>query len=633
MKTFKYFTVALIALTFLFACEPEEEIVPDIKVNQNIMPINLESNSIFLENDKRLSVELNWEGNLQNQVDYVIERSANDSTHWKEIAMLDKNATSFLDTELTEDSLFFYRIKTIPKGKTPTYSNLTYFFMRQITPNAPSNLVDSAVPGSSDKINLNWQDNSNNEAGFMIERSLDRTTWTSVKSVEKDVTTFQDSGLEAATKYYYRVKAFNYSNWGFAVQISPASNIAEAVTNLSAPNQVTAEAQGPTRIRVRWSYAYQDKDARIVLQRSLNSSTWQTVVRLGTQANTYTDINRAEETTYYYRLFVEKGTTSSSYSQMVNATTFLNSCLEIGSTHNQSFTFTEGCELEGVVITGNIDMINGTLRLINCTINGDINQYGSGHVEVIKKTDKEGHQSKITGNITEKGDGSISITDSRIKGQINEFGSGNIQIREKSHIGPDVASTLAMTYVVNEQENGDILIENSTVYSHIGEKGEGNISIIDCGEFSGQIKGDIGEQDSGSIKIINSKVTTLKIGETLSGDIELVDSFINTITNFNTTFLGANPGLTEQGKGSVKISGSKVRANIAENGYGNIDIKEGSEIGSGSFPGNVAEASFGNVYLRDTSIIWGNLAESGTGKVYFFDNSDMTQIKGNLASD
>jgi|GEM_PF-7100754 hypothetical protein len=57
---------------------------------------------------------------------------------------------------------------------------------------------------------LSWNDHSNNETGFSIERSWDGERWTEVGTVGRDVTEFEDVGLGAMRRlYYYRARAFN----------------------------------------------------------------------------------------------------------------------------------------------------------------------------------------------------------------------------------------------------------------------------------------------------------------------------------------------------------------------------------------------------------------------------------------
>lgn len=75
-------------------------------------------------------------------------------------------------------------------------------------PAAPSAL--NAVGLSYKKVALSWTDNSNNETGFELSRSTDPVTgFVSIAKVGANVTNFQDSTVEASTKYYYRVRAIN----------------------------------------------------------------------------------------------------------------------------------------------------------------------------------------------------------------------------------------------------------------------------------------------------------------------------------------------------------------------------------------------------------------------------------------
>jgi uncharacterized delta-60 repeat protein len=74
-------------------------------------------------------------------------------------------------------------------------------------PGAPTALA--ASPVSPNSIGLSWQDNLNNENGFIIERSTDGVTFSQVTSLNANATSFSDLGLTASTQYYYKIKAFN----------------------------------------------------------------------------------------------------------------------------------------------------------------------------------------------------------------------------------------------------------------------------------------------------------------------------------------------------------------------------------------------------------------------------------------
>jgi hypothetical protein len=99
-----------------------------------------------------------------------------------------------------------------------------------LPPVAPSALLATAV--SSSQVNLAWQDNSNNENGFKIDRSTDGVNFVTVAQVGANVTTYSDvSGLAAATTYFYRVRATG--SGGDSANTNVASALTLAVSGVS----------------------------------------------------------------------------------------------------------------------------------------------------------------------------------------------------------------------------------------------------------------------------------------------------------------------------------------------------------------------------------------------------------------
>ncbi len=91
------------------------------------------------------------------------------------------------------------------------------------SPTAATNA--SAVAYGANTVTLNWSDNSDNESGFKILRSTSATTgFTQVGSANANVTNYADTGLAAATTYYYQIVATN------SVSDARASNVASATT-------------------------------------------------------------------------------------------------------------------------------------------------------------------------------------------------------------------------------------------------------------------------------------------------------------------------------------------------------------------------------------------------------------------
>lgn len=75
-------------------------------------------------------------------------------------------------------------------------------------PTAPSNLSSSYK--DSQKVKLKWNDNSNNETNFLIERSLNSSKdFSVIRTTSNNVTNYEDNNLAPNTQYYYRIKAKN----------------------------------------------------------------------------------------------------------------------------------------------------------------------------------------------------------------------------------------------------------------------------------------------------------------------------------------------------------------------------------------------------------------------------------------
>jgi titin len=82
--------------------------------------------------------------------------------------------------------------------------------------------VDS--PAFRGQINLSWVDNSSNEDGFVIERTLNGATFEQIATLAANQTTYASTGLKSNTRYYFRVGAFN------ELGLSATSNTANART-------------------------------------------------------------------------------------------------------------------------------------------------------------------------------------------------------------------------------------------------------------------------------------------------------------------------------------------------------------------------------------------------------------------
>lgn len=93
--------------------------------------------------------------------------------------------------------------KVLALQSTPCATPVNYLTTPAI--NAPANLV--AVTISPTQIRLSWQDMSNNEIRFKIERRTGRSEFFTINIVGSNVTEYLDRNLNPGSTYYYRVIA------------------------------------------------------------------------------------------------------------------------------------------------------------------------------------------------------------------------------------------------------------------------------------------------------------------------------------------------------------------------------------------------------------------------------------------
>lgn len=226
----------------------------------------------------------------------------------------DPNAVSFDDTELTPNTTYYYRIQAYNIAGASQYSNDANASTHQlpVIPSKPTGLDSSQV--LSDRVTLNWTDNSNNETGFRIEMKTGTGSYSEIAAVGADVTTFTSTGLNSDTTYTYQVRAYNTAG------NSEPSNELTVTTPLSVPAKPTdlAATQVSTdRVTITWKDNANNETGYKVERKTGNGPFVELSPLLGVNSTSFTNTGLSNNTTYTYQVRAYNAAGNSDYSNTV----------------------------------------------------------------------------------------------------------------------------------------------------------------------------------------------------------------------------------------------------------------------------------------------------------------------------
>jgi hypothetical protein len=163
-------------------------------------------------NNPNLSILLTWNfsSNGVAASGFKLERSTNSAFLGAITYTITSPTTTYYSdtTGLNWDTTYYYRVCSYNSAGNSEWSNVVSITVPPRTPAAPSNLT--AVAKSPYQVYLTWKDNSFNETGFRLERSLSPSF--SVKTmfyINANVTYYYDNTVQPSTTYYYRICAYN----------------------------------------------------------------------------------------------------------------------------------------------------------------------------------------------------------------------------------------------------------------------------------------------------------------------------------------------------------------------------------------------------------------------------------------
>ena len=270
-------------------------------------------------------VDLSWTDNTSSETGYRIlrRRTSSTSTTLELVTTIAANSTLYSVTGLNSSTGYTFAVAAVnAAGAVATSGTVT----ATTTANpmiAPTGL--SAVAISGTQINLAWTDASSDETGFRVLRrpnnssSSSNTPWTIVTTTAANATSYENTGLSAATSYTYAVASVNAIG-DFA--ISAVANATTLSTGLTAPGNLNARAFSDTRVDLTWTdTTVAETGYRVTRKLTSGSAALVTVATLAANATSYSDTGLTASTGYTYAVVAFDATAGTASSRNVNVMT------------------------------------------------------------------------------------------------------------------------------------------------------------------------------------------------------------------------------------------------------------------------------------------------------------------------
>lgn len=158
-------------------------------------------------NQNNLPVQLNLIWNKQENSDNYDCQIAADS-NFSQILF---DNTAVIDTfkqvtTLEHGKKYYWKVRANNSGGPSEWSD-TYNFITLL----PSPTQLTAQTDMPNGVILTWLDNSNGEAGFIVERKLDNNNFSVIDTVQSNDTSYVDSSVSEGHHYYYKIKSFTHN--------------------------------------------------------------------------------------------------------------------------------------------------------------------------------------------------------------------------------------------------------------------------------------------------------------------------------------------------------------------------------------------------------------------------------------
>ncbi len=269
---------------------------------------------------------------VNTQTQFMIERSLDANLGFATIDTLPGTQRTYQDTRLTNNTTYYYRMRSFNAQGTSAYSNLSSAITSDLS--APTHLTLQMRNDSIFGVSIGWRNTANNIEGFVIERSNPlNQAGLFVKIAEKKqgyLGHTDSTGIKANQTYRYRVKTFNQ------IASSPYSEIVAITTPQDtsvgisiAPFDLHVRPVSENTLSLVWKGTTDSADFFNIERSEGDTTNFQKIATIPASNTEFQDEGLTNNQTYYYRVQSGNEGGESAYSNIDNATVNCNLIFEI----------------------------------------------------------------------------------------------------------------------------------------------------------------------------------------------------------------------------------------------------------------------------------------------------------------
>jgi len=251
-------------------------------------------------------IRLDWKDNCSVEKGYKIDKKVGYGNWQIDYGSLSANITNWSDSNAEINNFLQYRVYCYIESLNSEFVE-TEVINNSIP--SPTNLHYEKLSIST--IKLDWQDNSNGEAGFKIDKKVGNSSWQIVyDTISEDIEEWFDENADINETIKYRVYAY-YGNFNSEKTTTPAID-----NTIPVPENLTYQILSNNKIRLQWEYNISGISGFKVL-RQIEEGSWDIATTLNSNVLHWTDYSFTFESEFHYRIIAFYENYNSDYSNEV----------------------------------------------------------------------------------------------------------------------------------------------------------------------------------------------------------------------------------------------------------------------------------------------------------------------------